>query len=400
MSRFILLSLLAFPIFSMSQAQEKIRDYFIGKVLSIRSEHLDAEREIMVYLPSSYHYGYNDYIRYPVVYLLDGERFFHSFTGAVAHLSSDVSAQIPEMIVVGITSQDRFRDSSPTRSLIGVSGKEEKAYENSGGANVFLKFIETELVPFIDSKYRTNPYRTFAGYSFTGLPVLHSLFTKPEIFNSYLVIDFSAWWDDEVTLKNARTFFQEYRGAHRDVFISTVDRVINDILPEVDGTWNFIQEFEQNHPENLNFGYKKYSYKEENHNTMALISFMDGLKYVFRGHMNHHDELYSNPKSIKQKYRRLSDRLGYKVFPREDLVNYLGYFFLFIHTEPDIDKALFYFKYNTENYPLSAFAWDGLAEAYKTKGDKEKAIECFKRALELKPKNKSSILERLKELEE
>lgn len=368
--------------------------------MSIRSEILDTEREIMVYLPSSYHYGYNDYTRYPVVYLLDGERFFHSFTGAVAHLSGDISAQIPEMIVVGITSQDRFRDSSPTKSLIGVSGKEEKAYENSGGADVFLRFIKTELIPFIDGKYRTNSYRTFVGYSFTGLPVLHSLFTYPEIFNSYLVIDFSAWWDDEITLKNAKAFFQEYRGVNRDVFLSTVDRVINDILPEEDGTWDFVQEFEQNHPDNISFGYKKYAHREENHNTMALLSFIDGLKYIFRGHMNHHDELYTDPVRIKQKYKRLSERLGYKVFPREDLINYLAYFFLFVHTDPDLEKALFYFKYNIENYPKSPYAWDGLAEGYKAKGEKDNAIECFKKALELQPKNKSSILKRLKELEE
>lgn len=382
----------------LAQSEKKISDYTIGKITTIQSEILDSERQIMVYLPSSY--NHNDYTRYPVLYLLDGELFFHSFTGAVAHLSGDVSPQIPEMIVVGITSQNRFRDSSPTKSLIGLSGKEEINYENSGGANEFLNFLKKELVPFIDGNYRTNEYRTFVGYSFTGLPVLHALFTNPEIFDSYLVIDFSAWWDNEVSLKNARTFFQEYKGADRDVFISTVDRVLNDISPKHDTTWDFVQAFEQNHSENINIGYKKYGYKEENHNTMALISFIDGLKYIFRGHMIQHDELYTNPQKIKLKYDKLSGRLRYVISPREDLVNYLAYFFLYIHTEPDLEKALFYFKYNTENFPMSAYVWDGLAEGYKAKGDKDNAIKCFKKALELEPKNKSSILTRLGELEE
>ena len=83
------------------------------------------------------------------------------------------------MIVVGIKSQQRVRDSSPTHSLFGPSGAEEKIYEVSGGADDFLSFIKTELIPHIDSTYSTSDYRVFTGYSFTGLPIVHALFTIP-----------------------------------------------------------------------------------------------------------------------------------------------------------------------------------------------------------------------------
>jgi predicted alpha/beta superfamily hydrolase len=360
-------------------------DITIGKRTTIKSLILNSDREIQVYLPSSYDLYKN--ATYPVLYLLDGRKFFHSFSGAVAQLSSDATPQIPEMIIIAITSQDRVRDSSPTNSLIGYSEKEEKGLEVSGGADNFLKFIKKELIPFVDKNYRTNSYRTFVGYSFTGLPVLHSLFNSPETFNSYLAIDFSAWWDDQVTLKNATKFLENYEGPLRDVYLNTVDRVVNNVYPERYNTvWGFIQEFEKSHPESIGFDFKKYKYKEENHHTMPLISFIEGMKYIFRGYMLNNDERYDNPEIIKSKFKKLSKRLGYDIFLSEGLSKYYGY--LFLYTIKDIDKAIVYFQYNTERFPDSADVWDSLAEAYKVQGNINKAIKFYKKALSLDPGNK------------
>ena len=368
----------------------------IGQKTTVKSKILEAEREISVYLPASY--NENNFKKYPVIYLLDGEKFFHSFSGAVAHLSSDASPQIPEIIIVGITSQDRIKDSSPTHSLIGPYGKEVEGFKTSGGADNFLKFIKEELIPSIDSTYRTNSYRLFVGYSATGLSILHALFTIPETFNSYLAIDFSAWFDNEVTLKNAKIFFSKKLPENKDVFITTVDRVVADLYPDKhNATWAFIQEFEQNHQENIGFGYKKYAYKSENHHSTPLISFIDGLKYIFRGHMINYDDMYIYPNRVKERFNKISKRLGYNVYPREDLVNFFGYKFLY--NTPDMEKALFYFKYNTDNFPMSSNTWDSLAEAYYVNGEKPKALECFKKALKLDPNNfdLKKKIEKLKE---
>ncbi|NER12619.1 tetratricopeptide repeat protein [Leptobacterium flavescens] len=382
--RTFLLFILSLIIFSSTSIAQNSTDIVIGKKLTIKSEVLNSDREIRIYLPESY--NYNNYTKYPVLYLLDGRKFFHPFTGAVAQLSSDASPQIPEMIVVGITSQDRVRDSSPTNSLIGYTGKEERGLEVSGGADNFLRFIREELIPYIDSNYKTNSYRMLAGYSFTGLPVLHSLFTHPENFNSYLVIDFSAWWDNEVSLKNASAFLKDYKGPKKDVFMATVDRVLNTVYTEKQNPgWTFIQEFERNRPEQIGFGYKKFGYKQENHHSMPLVSFIEGLKYIFRGYMINYDEMYTDPSRIKPKFEKLSERLGYDTFLSEGLVSFFGYQFLYAH--PDIEKAIFYFNYNTENYPMSSSAWSNLARAYNVKGDKKKALEYYQKAVALNPKN-------------
>lgn len=375
---------------------QETSDIVIGQKTAIKSKVLDAEREISVYLPASY--NENNFKKYPVIYILDGEKFFHSFSGAVAQLSSDASPQIPETIIVGITSQDRIKDSSPTHSLIGPNGKEAEGFKTSGGADNFLKFIKEELIPSIDSTYRTNSYRLFVGYSATGLSILHALFTIPETFNSYLAIDFSAWFDNEVTLKNAKIFFNKKLPENKDVFITTVDRVVIDLYPDKhNATWTFIQEFEQNHQENIGFGYKKYAYKSENHHSTPLVSFIDGLKYIFRGHMINYDEMYIYPDRIKERFNKISKRLGYNVYPREDLVNFFGYKFLY--NTPDMEKALFYFKYNTDNFPMSANTWDSLAEAYYVNGEKPKALEYFEKALKLDPNN-SDLKKKIEKLKE
>lgn len=367
----------------MSYGQNE-KDIIIGKRFTIKSEILNSDREISVYLPNSYYD--NNYINYPVLYLLDGRKFFNSFSGVITQLSSDASPQIPEMIVIGITSQNRVKDSSPTNSLIGYTKEKEKGLEVSGGADDFLEFIQKELIPFVEKNYRTNSYRTFVGYSFTGLPVLQALFSIPETFNSYLVIDFSAWWDNEIMIQRFKKFSKEYKESKRDIFFTTVDRVSNNVYPEAyNAGWNFIQEFEQNTPSNITFDYKKYKYKEENHHSMPLISFIDGMKYIFRGHMINYDEMYTNPKLIKTKFTKLSQRLGYNVYLPEGIINYYGY--LFLYTRPDIEKAIFYFNYNTKNYPLSSNTWSSLAEAYKVKGNKMKARKFYNIALELNPMN-------------
>jgi predicted alpha/beta superfamily hydrolase len=392
----LLLFILIWGLSPNSLRAQGASDIVVGKKITIRSSVLNEDRELLISLPDSY--SDNNYTRYPVLYLLDGQKFFRSFSGVVKQLSSDASPQVPEMIVVGITSQQRVRDSSPTHSLNGYSGREEKGYEVSGGADNFLAFIKTELITFIDANYRTNSYRTFVGYSFTGLPVLHSLFEYPEIFNSYLVIDFSAWWDSEVTLKNMKMFFREYSGsAKKDVFIATENRVYNVVYPEsTNPTWRFIQAFRKQRPVSISFGYKRYGYKEENHHSMPLVSFIDGLKYIFRGYMINYDEMYTKPVRIKLRFSKLSERLGYKVCPREDLINFFGYQFLYAH--PDLEKSLFYFSYNTENFPLSSSAWRGLAEAYQVKGDKTKAVSYYQKALEIDPSDTTSE-RKLEELE-
>ena len=101
------------------------------------------------------------------------------------------------------------------------------------------------------------------------------------------------------------------------------------------------------------------------------------------------DTMLTDPTLIKTQFFKLSERLGYPIYLPEERINFYGY--LFLYNKPDIKKALFYFEYNTEIYPLSANVWSSLAEGYEVKGDKNKAIKFYKKSLELDPGNKQVL---------
>ena len=140
---------------------------------------------ILVSVPDGY---YSSDKRYPVLYVLDGDVAFGMAASIARYLQ--IGENIPELIIVGIgyggldkaAGEKRRRDYRPTPT---------------GGAINFLKFLEEELLPFIDNNYRTLPgERAINGYSIGGLFGLYTLFTKPEIFNRYIIGSPSLTWDN------------------------------------------------------------------------------------------------------------------------------------------------------------------------------------------------------------
>lgn len=116
---------------------------------------------------------------YPVLYVLDGDIAFGIAAGISRYLQ--VGGNIPELIVVGIGygSIDKTAGNKRNRDYRPVA---------EGGAENFLSFFREELIPFVDSTYRTIPGdRTINGYSSGGLFALYTLFTQPETFNRYIV---------------------------------------------------------------------------------------------------------------------------------------------------------------------------------------------------------------------
>lgn len=367
----------------------------IGTEITLRSEVLGETRTLQVALPANYA-ARHGHTRYPVLYLLDGQKFFQTVTGVVQHLGSDASPRIPEIIVVGIHSQQRVRDSSPTRSLKGPRGEEERDYEASGGADRFLRFLTDELVPFVDRSYSTSGYRVIVGYSFTGLPVMHALFTRPQSFGAYLAIDPSWWWDDYLLEREARAFIAAGGVERRALFVTTTtNNPPTGFFPKLRYVDTLASMLQAQPVKGLHFGSRVYD--DETHHSVALRSVYDGLGHIFDGYAPSLDTLYAHPERLEEQYRALSRRLGSEVFLREDLLNYFGY--VFLNTYRDLDKALLYFELNTRHYPTSANAWDSLAEAQAAKGNREQAIESYRRSLALDPKNANAAA-RLRKLGE
>ena len=186
----LILFLAAISIAANAQNEENI---LIGKKTTIFSSILKENRKIWIYNPGQTAINPVADKRYPVVYVLDGDAHFLSTVGMIQQLSqANGNAILPEMIVVGIENTNRLRDLTP--SLV--------TSDNNAKVNPFVNFLETELIPYVDKNYNTAPYRILVGHSLGGLTAIDILTNSPKLFNAYIAIDPSMWYDNEKFLNN------------------------------------------------------------------------------------------------------------------------------------------------------------------------------------------------------
>lgn len=182
----------------------------IGETFEFHSTVLDENRTLNIYLP--YGYSPDSLKKYPVIYLLDGsldEDFIH-VVGLVQFGSFSWIQMIPESIVVGITNVDRKRDFTfPTKNV-----KDKADFPTTGGSEKFIQFLETELQPLIESNYNTDSINTIIGQSLGGLLATEILLKKPEMFDNYIIVSPSIWWDNQSLLKLEQAKFTDKKSIY------------------------------------------------------------------------------------------------------------------------------------------------------------------------------------------
>jgi uncharacterized protein len=168
------------------------KPFVLGVIEKIQSKVLGEERTLNIYLPEGY--NKNDTTRYAVTYLLDGsadEDFIH-IVGLYQFYSFEWINRVPKTIVVGIATVDRRRDFTYPTTI----EKDKKKYPTTGHSDKFIAFIEKELQPFIESRYNVNTSKTIIGESLGGLLATEILLKKPALFNKYIIVSPSIWWDN------------------------------------------------------------------------------------------------------------------------------------------------------------------------------------------------------------
>ena len=193
----------------------KPKPFVLGVIDEIQSVELSEKRTLNIYLPE----GYNeqDTIKYPVIYLLDGsadEDFIH-IVGLVQFNNFSWINRVPKTIVVGIANVDRKRDFTYASTI----EEEQKRYKTAGRSDKFISFIEKELQPFINKKYKSNASKTIIGQSLGGLLATEILLKKPLLFDKYIIISPSLWWDNGSLLNYKSTILQANFSQKTDIYI-------------------------------------------------------------------------------------------------------------------------------------------------------------------------------------
>ncbi|MDA6069671.1 alpha/beta hydrolase-fold protein [Flavobacterium sp. AC] len=213
---FLFTSTLLFSQTTKSKSTDTSKPFVLGVIDEIQSKELGEKRILNIYLPEGYKAEHTT--KYPVIYLLDGsadEDFIH-IAGLVQFNSFEWINQVPKSIVVGIATVDRRRDFTYPTNI----EKDKKRFATSGHSDKFIAFIEKELQPFIDKKYKTTHSKTIIGQSLGGLLETEILLKKPTLFNKYVIVSPSIWWDNGSLLNQESTIFQENFNQQTDIYIA------------------------------------------------------------------------------------------------------------------------------------------------------------------------------------
>lgn len=404
----VLLSCFLFLFLStVAAAQSSTLDF--GHVDSLRSNVLQEKRGLWIYVPPADPSAPFAPKHYPVLYLLDGDLHFASVMGLVQQLSAvNGNTLCPEMIIVGIPHPfpTRTRDLTPTHTTTRWDNRKDQTLASSGGGERFLSFLETEVVPYVEAHYPTAPYRLLVGHSLGGLTVLNTLATKPHLFNAYVAIEPSLWWDNRVVLSKLAASFQQHQVLQRKLFLAVANtlpagRDTVGIRQDTTGSTEHLRAelaavdlLRRQAPATLTWTWKYYP--DERHGSVPLRAEYDALRTFFR-----HEEVplptnVADPTftadALQQQYRTLSQQFGYSVSPPEELINLYAWGCL---QKQQPKKALSLFRLNLTNYPTSFNAHSSMGAYYEQQGMPRQALPYYVHALKLRedPETRQKVSE-------
>ncbi|MEN0035430.1 MAG: alpha/beta hydrolase-fold protein [Cellvibrio sp.] len=196
-------------------AQQTNRQFVIQntEIIPIHSKHTGRDHELVIVYPASY--ASNPNKKYPVLYYLDAYWDTPSLVSTYGNLSYD--RDIPEFIMVGL--------SYPSSTNYGKERRIDYTFtaaeENSGKGQLFLDFIQKEVAPLIETKYRGEKTdRVLGGSSLGGLFTISTAYKTPDFFTGYIAISPAAMWDKGALARLDNEYAKQHKALNGRMFIS------------------------------------------------------------------------------------------------------------------------------------------------------------------------------------
>ncbi len=327
-------------------------DILIGDKYSFKSKNLEGVVDLFIGLPKNYHQAN---CRYPVHYVLDGQIIFSYYYGVTDMLTK---GEIPECIVVGIQSVKRGYYFKP-----------------GDGANEFTNFLTKELIPFIDSTYKTNNLRLILGHSTTGAFIINTLLNSPDSFDIFIA---GAPYHSDLFLKinidsilddfNSKKYFYSFYG-------------LDDQQKEKSNWDSLATMLKQTKTDKLEIIGKEYN--NEGHYSIIYRYIPDGLKMAFK------DWGYSPAPGVQFSYSEFTDFSNNQLERYNSIFDYSEGFFIGnsmnLVMQGDTEKAMKLIKHGLNKFPKSDVLHSIIATEYEKSGQNDLALEHYRKILEIKP---------------
>jgi len=271
---------LALPILLASAASVAAQPAGNTASFTLHSAMLNEDRAFQVYVPV------DPAPKAAVIYVLDGQAQFTTVVHALTALGRG------RHVVIGVGNiWSRDRDYTPTR-VSASAFVDGAAAAVSGGGETFVAHLQKELIPYVESHYPVGSSRVLIGHSLGGLLGVSILLDHPGIFDTFVIIDPSMWWDAGRFVNESR---QRLRGpfARTTLFLAIansknrdfddVDAVRTDrtqravlIRPSV-----LLRDQFRAHPANgIALGWRYY--EDQDHMTVFPAAVRDGLAFVLK----------------------------------------------------------------------------------------------------------------------
>lgn len=358
MKTFITILVLAIGLTTQLYGQDFPDDFYNAEKKIIKSEVLNSDRLLFIYLPNNYDKDTTK--SYPVHYLTDAPTTSNIYFDLLRLHS--LANSVPQCIVVGLSSDNRNYNLYPEK-----------------GAEKYLHFIKSEVIPYIDKNYRTNLFKVIAGHSLGGDFVIYSMIKEPSLFNAYIagspgpiepIIKLVDTTEFQLNSHDYK-FFYSSMGTINDtdtiLFISFKEKLLAKVANKVDCNFEI--------------------HKGESHISNIVINYQTGINKLYNDWQFVLPDNLNKPISdeLKSHYDKLERKFGYRpeisewdvIYPVMDILAKRG----------DFKNAIDILNYCVEIHPNSDQAFAFLAKAHFDTGQMELGVKYLKKSLELNPEN-------------